>query len=275
MNPHQAPSLSPFALLRLCWLQRQLLAQLVRREIAKRYQGSVLGMLWSLLNPVLMLVVYTFVFSTVFKSQWGNMPQSKTEFAMVLFAGLCVYNLFADVVNRSPRLVLDNVSYVKRVVFPLEMLAVVNVTAALFHFAIQVLVVLVARLLLDGQLPWTALMLPLVIFPLLLFSLGISWLVASLGVFLRDTAPVVSLATMALIFLSPVFYSIDALPVEVQHLFYLNPLTSIINQARDVLIWGTGIDWWWLLMHTVVQSAVAWCGYAWFQRTKKGFADVL
>lgn len=275
MNPHQAPSLSPFALLRLCWLQRQLLAQLVRREIAKRYQGSVLGMLWSLLNPVLMLVVYTFVFSTVFKSQWGNMPQSKTEFAMVLFAGLCVYNLFADVVNRSPRLVLDNVSYVKRVVFPLEMLAVVNVTAALFHFAIQVLVVLVARLLLDGQLPWTALMLPLVIFPLLLFSLGISWLVASLGVFLRDTAPVVSLATMALIFLSPVFYSIDALPVEVQHLFYLNPLTSIINQARDVLIWGTGIDWWWLLMHTVVQGAVAWCGYAWFQRTKKGFADVL
>jgi len=275
MNPHALPNTSPLALVRSCWKHRQLLYQLVVRDVAQRYRGSMLGLLWSLFQPLLMLLIYTFVFSTVMKVRWTAGSDSKTEFAFLLFAGLCMFGLFADIVNRAPRLVLEHASYVKRVVFPLEILVLMVAGSALFNFVVQVAALLAVQLLVDGRLPWTVVLLPLVVLPLLLFSIGVGWFLASISVYLRDVAPLVALVTTALMFLSPVFYSAESVPEPARHLLALNPLTVPIKQARDVLIWGHGVDAGPLLLGVAVLAAVAWAGYWWFQRTRRGFADVL
>ncbi len=275
VNPHASPSLSPHGLFRTLWRSRHVLRQLTHREIQARNKGSLLGLLWAVLTPLLMLVVYTFVFSKVLKTHWRSVDESTTEFASVLFVGLCVFNLFADIVNRSPRLVVDHANFVKRVVFPIEMLPVVNSLATLFQFAINVVVLVVSLLLLNGSLPLSALFLPLVIAPVLLLAIGVAWLLASLGVYLRDIAPIVALGTMALMFLSPVFYSVDAIPKEMQFWYMLNPLTVAIDQARTVLFWGGTPRWPDLAWQYLGSIGCAWLGYCWFQLTKKGFSDVL
>lgn len=275
VNPHAPSSLSPLVFVRACFRRRELLSQLTRRAIAQRYQGSVLGVLWSLLQPVLMLGVYTFVFSTVLKGRWSQGVGSTTEFAVVLFAGLCVYNLFSEIVNRAPALIVDHSSYVKRVVFPLEMLALVNVGAAMFQFSIQMTVLLITQSYLTGHIVFSGLIVPLVVLPLLLFSLGLTWFLSSIGVFLRDIGPVVALSTTALMFLSPVFYAMDAVPERFRFVISLNPLTIVINQVRDAAVWGIAAEWQTLVPTTLGQIVFAWAGYCWFQCTKKGFADVL
>lgn len=205
MNPHVEPSASLLGLARSLWRNRQLIGRMGYREIVGRYQGSVMGLLWSVLNPILMLAIYTFVFSVVFQARWGEVGESRGQFAVVLFAGLIVHGLFAEVLNRSPQLVLSNVNYVKKVVFPLEILPVVQLMAAGFHALISVLVLLGAQWIIHGSVPATALLLPLVAFPLLLLTLGCAWVLASLGVFVRDVGQLVVFATTVLLFLSPVF----------------------------------------------------------------------
>src|SRR5574338_1732515 len=230
--------ISPKDMILSVWRNRRLIQSLVRREVVGRYRGSVMGLLWSFFNPVFMLLVYTFVFSVVFKARWNVANDSKTEFALVLFAGLIVFSLFTECVNRAPGLILANVNYVKKVVFPLEILPVVSLGSTLFHALISLGVWLAAYLVLFGIPPVTALLLPLVILPLLLFILGLSWALASLGVYLRDVSQVIGVITTVLMFLSPVFYPANALPAEYRHMLYLNPLTPVIEQARGVLDWG-------------------------------------
>jgi lipopolysaccharide transport system permease protein len=187
---------------------------MVKRDVAGRYRGSILGLFWSLFNPILMLVIYTFVFSVVFKARWSVDSDSKTEFALMLFAGLMIFNLFAECVNRAPTLVIGNVNYVKKVVFPLEILPWVSLGSALFHFLVSLCVWLVACVVLFGELQVTALLLPVVLFPLLMFILGVAWFIAALGVYLRDVGQIVGVLTSVLMFLSPIFYPLSALPVE-------------------------------------------------------------
>lgn len=257
------------------WKNRSLIKALVGREIIGRYRGSVMGVLWSFFLPVLMLAVYTFVFSVIFRARWDTGSDSKTEFALILFAGLLVFNFFSECVNRSPGLILANTSYVKRVVFPLEILPVVTLGAALFHCGISSLVWLLFYVVFFGIPPLTALLFPVVLLPLIFLTAGISWLLASLGVFLRDVAQVVGVATTMLLFLSPIFYPISALPEEFRTVLMFNPLTHIIEQIRGVLIFGRVPN---LTMYGVSllgSIVVAWLGYAWFQKTRKGFADVL
>ncbi len=256
------------------WLHRQLIMQLVRREIASRYRGSFLGLLWSLVNPVLMLSIYTFVFSVVFQARWGQGSGDRNEFAIVLFSGLIVFNLFSECVNRSPGLVLANTNYVKKVIFPLEILPWVILGSALFNAGIS-LVVLVIFVLVVASVPWTIVLLPVVILPFLLLIMGASWLLASIGVFVRDIGQLVGMAMTALMFMSPIFYPVSALPESLRGWLFLNPLTFIIEQARDVIIWGKLPDWSGLAIYTVCALVVAWSGLLWFQKTRKGFADVL
>ncbi|MBD8657079.1 ABC transporter permease [Oxalobacteraceae sp. CFBP 13730] len=250
---------------------------MTRREVVGRYKGSALGLAWSFFNPVFMLVVYTFVFSEIFRSRWSGLggDESKTQFALVLFVGMIVLGLFSEVVNRAPGLILANANYVKKVVFPLEVLPVVNLGAALFHSLISLAVLLAAYALFNGALQWTAVFVPLVLLPLLILILGLAWMLASLGVFLRDVGQFVAILTTVLTFLSPVFYPVTAVPERFRSIIMLNPLTFIIEQARDVLIWGRLPDWFGLGVYTGAAMACAWCGYAWFQKTRKGFADVL
>lgn len=268
-------SAGPRELFASAWRNRSLIAASVRREVLGRYRGSFMGILWSFFNPLLMLAVYTFVFSVVFNARWNVASDSKTEFALVLFAGLIIYNLFAECVTRAPGLILANVNYVKKVVFPLEILPWVTLGSALFHGAISLGVWLLAYLLLFGLPQPTFVYFPLIVMPFALLIMGISWLLASLGVFLRDVAQIIGVVTTIFMFLSPIFYPASSLPPAYQALIFANPLTPIIEQTRDVLFWGKLPDFQLLGVYLLLSAVVAWLGFAWFQKTRKGFADVL
>ena len=268
-------SASPLALIGSFSLNRNLIRAMVVREVLGRYRGSYVGIMWSFFNPVFMLLVYTFVFSVVFKARWNAQSDSKTEFALVLFAGLIVFNLFAECVTRAPSLILSNVNYVKKVIFPLEALAWISVGSALFHLAISVLVWLLAYCIFFGVPHVTALWFPIVLLPLVLFVMGISWALAALGVYLRDVSQFIGLLITAFMFMSPIFYPATALPEDFRYLIYINPLTPAIEMTRDVLFWGKPPDFLLLSIYTLAAAAISWIGFAWFQKTRKGFADVV
>lgn len=266
---------SPVACATSLWRHRGLVASLAQRDVLGRYRGSALGLLWSFVTPLLMLAVYTFVFGIVFGSRWSAASESRAEFALVLFVGMMVFNLFSECLTRAPALVLNNANYVKRVVFPLEILPWVTLAAALFHFAVSLLVWVAAFAVINGPPPPTALLLPVVLLPIVLVTIGLTWLFASLGVFLRDVGQFMNVLVMALLFLAPVFYPVAAVPEGLRRWIYVNPLTIPIEMARDVLYWGRlpGASAW--VISVIAGTLVAWAGFAWFQKTRKGFADVL
>lgn len=276
-NPHAAQPTGPQALAASLWRHRELITQMARREILGRYRGSVMGLAWSFFNPILMLLVYTFVFAVVFKARWGipGEEENKTLFAIVLFVGLIVHGLFAEVLNRAPSIVLANVNYVKKVVFPLEILPVVTTLTALFHTMISLGVMLLAFVAFNGFLHWTVVLVPLVLLPLIVLTLGLAWILASLGVFLRDVGQTMGILTTVMLFLAPIMYPISAVPQSVQPFIMANPLTFIIEEARKVLVRGMLPDWGGLAVYLLVASLIAWLGFAWFQKTRKGFADVI
>lgn len=276
MNPHASHFVSPAAMIKTIWAHRALISQMTRREIAGRYKGSLLGLAWSFFNPLFMLAVYTFVFSFVFKARWGIAEEaSKADFSLVLFVGLILHALLAEVLNRAPGHVLANANYVKKVVFPLEVLTVINLGAALFHAFISFVVLLVAMLALTGIPSWTILLSPLTILPILPLILGIGWILTSLGIFLRDIGQLINILTTALLFLAPVLYPATSLPVEYHFWLNLNPLTIPIEATRQVLLFGELPNWNALGIYTLVAILTAWLGFYWFQKTRKGFADVL
>jgi lipopolysaccharide transport system permease protein len=259
------------------WRNRELIKALAKREVIGRYRGSMLGLLWSFFNPLLMLAVYTFVFSVIFQSRWGGNggSGSKIEFAMVLFTGLIVFNLFSECIGRAPSLILSNPNYVKKVVFPLEILPFVSLLASAYHALISLAVWLIAYVIFFGAPPATVIYLPLIIFPFTLFIMGWSWLLASLGVFLRDVGQFVGVVIPVLMFLSPIFYATESLPPAYRNLLYLNPIAVVVEMVRDVMYWGKAPEWSVLAVHASVMVLIAWMGFAWFQKTRKGFADVL
>ena len=258
------------------WRYRQLIWQMTRREILGRYRGSVLGLAWSFFNPLLMLSVYAFVFSVVFKARWGSSgAESKLSFAFILFVGMIVHGLFAEVSNRAPGLIVGNVNYVKKVVFPLELLPIVTMGAALFHSLVSLAVMLTAFALVNGFLHWTVIFAPLILMPLIIFTLGLAWMLASIGVFVRDIAQSIGIVTTIMMFLAPVFFPLTAIPEQYRAIIMVNPLTFIIVQTRAVIISGDMPDWSGLLTYTIFSVAFAWAGYAWFQKIRGAFADVL
>ncbi|MGD9943371.1 MAG: ABC transporter permease [Burkholderiaceae bacterium] len=269
-------SLSPLAMLRSVERNRRLILRLARREVIGRYRGSLLGLAWSFFYPLLMLVVYTYMFTVVFQARWpGDAAASRSGFAVAVFAGMIVHGLFAECINRAPGLVLNNANYVKKTLFPLEILPWVALGSALFHCAASLIVLLVAQWLLNGSLPGTVWLFPLVVLPLAIGSLGAAWFLASLGVYARDVGQVAAILTMVLMFLSPVFYPLSAVPESFRFWMQLNPLTSIIEQSRLVLIDGAMPDWTAWATMLGLSVVVAWLGFCWFQYTRKGFADVL
>lgn len=266
---------TPTEIVACLWLNRGLIRALTKREILGRYRGSALGLLWSIFNPLFMLTVYTIIFSEVFKARWGVGSGSKGEFALILFAGLIVFNLFADCISQAPRLIIANPNYVKKVVFPLEILPVVGLLSALYHALISFSVWMFAYLILFGMPHATAFLLPIAILPFALFVLGLSWALASLGVFLRDISQLIGVLITALMFISPIFYPATALPENYRPWLYGNPLTPAIEFTRDLLYWGKVPDPVLIAIYWAVGTSIAWLGFAWFQKTKKGFADVL
>lgn len=275
LNIMQFFSSSPRTILSGLWEHRQLIGALARREVLSRYRGSSLGLIWAIITPVIMLCVYTFVFSVVFKARWDVNLNSTTEFAMILFVGLIIFNIFSECIGRAPNLIIQNANYVKKVIFPLEILPVVALISCLFQAAVNFIVWALFYCVFFGIPHLELVLLPVFLAPFVMLTIGISWFLASLGTFLRDLPQIIALALTILMFLSPIFYPTSALPPNYQPLLKANPLTLTIEQARELLIYGRIPDFSVLSLQFVISSLIAWLCFAWFQKTRRAFADVL
>lgn len=258
------------------WKHKTLIWQLLRRDIHSRYRGSVLGLLWSLGTPLIMLGIYTFVFQFVFKSRWNDTAGETTlSFAIVLFLGLTIHAVMAEILTKSPLLITGNQNFVKKIVFPLELLSWVTLLGAIFTFLISFGLLLVFILVELQRIPATAFLLPLILLPYFLLLLGLSWFLAALGVYLRDIQQITGTLATLLLFLSPIFYSINILPENLQALIFLNPLSYIVESARAVLIYGQLPDFIGWAIYSLIAVLVAMSGYFFFRKVRPGFADVL
>ncbi len=252
-----------------------LLWELTKREILGRYRGTQMGMLWALITPFFMLLIYTLAFGYILKSRWPGAGGSYSDFAMILFAGLVIHSFFAECFVRASGVIVGNANYVKKVVFPLQTLVWSMVFSALFHLLINFIVLILMRLILHGGIPWTVLLAPIVFIPLLLLTTGVSLILAALGVYLRDIGQFANVVATAMLFLSSAIVPIDSVPGHVRWVFMINPLTFAINQCRDVVLWGRGLDWGGLGWYAMIAVAVLAIGCFVFEKTRKGFADVL
>jgi len=257
------------------WTHRKLIWRLASREVQARYRGSLLGLGWSIIVPFVLLAVYTFVFSVVFQARWGAVDGSLTHFATRLFCGLIVFNFFSECLSRAPGLILSNPSYVKKVVFPLEILPWVSAVSAMVNACLAAAVLLLAFCISEGPPPLSILAAPLVMLPTIFLTLGLSLFLSSLGVFLRDLQQLIGILLTVLMFMSPLFYPIDAIPEAYRGAFSLSPLTISITEMREILFDGSlpsPIEW---LINLGASWLVLWLGFLWFTKTRKGFADVL
>lgn len=247
---------------------------LARRDLHGRYRGAVLGLLWALLTPMLMLGVYLLAFGPLLRARWPGVD-SWQAFALMVFSGLAVHGLFAECLVRAPALVVERAGYATKVVFPLDILPWPALATALFHFCMQLLVLLAGVLWLRGGLPPTVLALPLVLLACLPLLLGVLWALGALGVFLRDIAQLVAPLVTVLLFLSSALVPLDVLPARYRWLFELNPLTLIIEQLRRVLFFGLWPQWPLLALYAGLALLAGGTGYALFRKLQPGFADVL
>lgn len=258
---------------------RELIFQLLKRDVLERYRGSNLGLLWSFAYPVFMLLVYMFVFGMVFKMKWGVAPggeQTTTvPFGVIMFSGLVLHAFLGECLTRATGLITGNQQYVKKVVFPLPILSVVSVGAAFFHL-LAGLVILMIFMVGSGAVPnWTILYTPIILLPFILLMLGSSWILSSLCVFIRDIAQMMGVLVTVLLFLAPIFYPLSAVPEIYQPWMYANPLTLIIEQFRAVALFGQQPDWVLLAAYYAVAIVVLCVGFCFFRRTKGAFADVV
>jgi len=276
LNPNLEYSATPLQMLDSFWSNRYLIWQMIKREILGRYKGSILGIAWSFFHPILMLVVYTFVFAVVFKARWDlGDDQGMANYALVLFTGLIVHGLFADCINRAPTLMLANVSYVKKIIFPLEILPIITMGSSLFHAFVSIVVLLGGLLILQVDIGISIVLFPLVLLPLVLLTLGVAWFVAATGVYIRDLGQIIGISTTVLLFTSPIFFPLSAVPEHLRHWVLLNPITFIVEQLRLVIIWSQFPNWSGFLIYCSISLVISWLGFWWFQRTRKGFADVV
>ncbi|MEZ2419356.1 ABC transporter permease [Luteibacter sp. RCC_6_2] len=264
--------LGPFSA--LLW-HRTLVWELSKRDVLGRYRGASFGLLWALISPFLVLAVYTFAFGFVMKNKWPQVEGGETHFSIILFVALIVHGLFAECLTRAPGLVVSQPNFVKKVIFPLQILPWPMLLSALFHAFMNLLVFMLLRLCMEGTIAWTIILFPLVILPLAMLSLGIAWGLAALGVYLRDIGQITGVLSTALLFMSSAMIPLTSVPEAYRIWFRLNPLTFIIDQAREVCLWQHMPDWQGLGIYAVIGLGVMYAGYAWFASTQRGFADVL
>jgi len=264
------------AMLRSLYRNRILIMRMARRDLEARFRGSRLGVTWIVLQPVLMLVVYTFAFGVVLKAKWGqDTSDSPWEYALFLFTGLLVFNVFSEVVTRAPTLMLENVSYIKNILFPTEIIVANSIVVALFNFFVGFAILMILYVSVRGVPPVTTLLILLPLAPLVLFTMGLAWFLAALGVYLRDLRQIVTILITAIMFLCPLFYPLSALPDGIRSVIALNPLASIIETMRDLVFFGRLPQWQSYTVGFIASAIVAWLGYAWFIKTRRGFSDVV
>jgi len=276
MDPHRQTATSPRSMVSGLLRHRQLILQMARREVEYRYKGSIFGLAWSFITPITLLFIYTFVFSIVFKARWGAQEVSgDADFALVLFIGLILHALISDIINRAPTLIVSNSNYVTKVVFPLEIIPVTTTLTALFHAVVSICVLLIAFFFVNGFINWTVIFIIPILMPFLMMALGFAWFLSALGVFLRDIGQAVGILTTVMLFMAPVFYPISAVPEQFHTFILANPLTFIVNQAREVIIFGAMPNLSGFGVYTIISLLISFSGYYFFQYTRKGFADVI
>jgi homopolymeric O-antigen transport system permease protein len=256
------------------WRNRNLVFELARREFSGRYRGSFGGVVWSFAQPLFLLAVYTVAFGVIFKARWG-FGGGTGDYALMLFAGLIVFNAFAECLAKAPTLITANPNFVKKVIFPLETLPWVMALTAVFHALIGIAVWFLGHLIIVGLPSPSALLFPLVLasfFPLLL---GIGWLLAAIGVVVRDIGQLTTMISHALLFLTPIFYSIDAVPPMLRGLLMVNPLTFAVEELRLVLVYGKAPLFGGLAAYFALSSLFAWAALLFFRRLRPRFADML
>ncbi len=252
-----------------------ILSQLARAEVLTRYRGSVLGLAWSVLNPLFMLVVYSIVFEFLLKARWAVKTPEETPYALALFAGILVHAFFADILTQSTTTVSKNANFVKKIVFPLEVLPVVTVISAVFNLALSLVVFLLAIVFFSNPIHASLLLIPVLFFPFILFVLGMSYMLGAVGVYIKDISQIAGMLSTMFLFLSPVLYPISILPEKIQAIAMLNPLSFIIEQLRVLALTGGAFDWQGYFVYLLFSLLFLSFGYAVFQRTRKGFADVI
>jgi len=268
--------LNPISFSRNLWGHRHLIFNFAKRELIARYKGSTLGLIWSFINPLMLLAIYTYVFSVIFKAKWNiDVQESKAEFALTLFCGLIAFNIFSEIANRSPSLIYNNHNYVKKVIFPLEVLPISVLMSILVNFCFSLSVLLVGQLIFMQKISFTVLLFPIVLIPLIFLSLAVSYFLASLGVYIRDVAQTIGIITNMLFFLTPVFYPISAVPESFQIVMKINPLTFIIESFRGVILWNQFPPLSDFIYMTIGLGVLMMVSYSWFMFTKRGFSDVI
>lgn len=279
-NSHFFASLNPLRLFSDLYRNRELLWQFTLRNIHVRHKGSLLGIVWAVVTPLLLMALYTFVFGIIFEGEYGVSPtETSMDFALGIFLGLMLFHLVSETMGAAPALIVGNTNLVKKVIFPLEILPVATVGASLFHFFISLGLLFAGILVWGNGLSAGALWLPVIVFPLILLSLGIAWLVSALGVFFRDLSQAMPFLTMTLLYSSAIFYSAEKASERLPDLLWqalnLNPLIHAIELAREVVLWRVPLDLSPLIYIYAVGVASCLIGYACFSAMKSSFADVL
>ena len=275
VDPHTPAPSSPAFMVSSFWTNRGLIQQMITRELQLRYRGSILGVTWAFLHPCLILTAYTFAFNVVFRAQWSATQTTSSDFALNMFVGIIIYGFFAECIGRAPTLITSNVTYVKKVVFPLQILAFSTSAAALVQLMIGLGIWIAVAVLIRGTLFPTVLIVPVLVLPILLYTIGLIWLFSALGVFVRDMSQGINVITMVAMFVSPIFYPTERLPPAMQPWMSLNPLANGIESVRGAVLQGEtpGLAMWG--GHLLCGFAVASIGFLWFQKTRRGFADVI
>lgn len=259
--------------------RRYLIWQIVKRDVSTRYKGSALGVVWSFFQPLLMLAVYSIVFGVVFRARWPELAEQQNSsglgFAVVLFVGLLLHAFMAECLSKSPRLIISNANYVKKLVFPLEILAWTVVGNALVHFFIGFIILFLFSFIAFGTIKLTAVYIPVVVAPFIILMVAVVWFISAVGVFFRDVEQVIGVLVTVLLFTSPILFPIDALPDGYAKFIYINPLTIIVQEMRGVLLWGQPPNAGLLIAYSAVSLLFAWGSRYIFERLRGAFADVI
>ncbi|PKF51779.1 ABC transporter permease [Enterovibrio nigricans] len=254
---------------------RSLIKQLMLRDYTSRYKSGALGLAWTLINPLMMLCLYSFVFVTVFQMRWGVNDVSGENFVLLLFTGILTHGIFAEFITRSPTLITSNPAYVKKVVFPLEILPITPLLGAMVNFLVGMILVLILQLWINETLSYTILLLPVILMPYIILLVGVSYIFSSLGVYFRDLSQISGILATIAIFASPVLFPLENVPEKFRGLLYLNPITLIVEQLREIVILGTVPNLFHTMLYLLVATIILILGFSWFRMVRKGFSDVL
>ncbi|EEW11828.1 ABC-transporter permease [Vibrio mimicus SX-4] len=254
---------------------KTLLKQLMIRDFTSRYKSGALGLAWAMINPLLMLGLYSFVFVAVFKMRWGVNDTSGHNFVLLLFTGILVHGLFSEFVVRAPNLITSNPSYVKKVVFPLELIPLTPILGAIVNFCLGLTLVLIMQFWINEEFSLYVLLIPIIILPFIILLIGVSYIFSSLGVYFRDLSQISGLISTIAIFASPVLFPMENVPDAYRNLLYLNPITLVVEQLREVIVLGQLPNLVNLTIYSGISIAILIVGIFWFKIVKKGFSDVL